>query len=445
MFNKPWENGPLTVSEDKRFMQNGDKPFFWLGDTAWLMFCTLTREEIDAYLRNRAEKGYNVIQITLAHKWPVTTADGIDAFLDEDFTKPNTQKGGFWDLVDYTLRRAEYYGLYLGLLPIWSGQFKAKRITEDNVEDYIQFLTDRFGKKYPNIIWITGGDCKGTDGFDFWSKMGRKLKAENPDKLCTFHPFGRTVTCDYFPDSEWIDFYMFQSGHRRYDQKSLKKWDDSMTMGYFYGEDTYKYIERVQNCGNPKPVLDGEPSYEHIPHGLHDPSQPFWQDYDVRRFAYWSVLAGACGFTFGHSSIMQFYEGDGTEPGAYGCTINWKDAVHSPASDNMSKMAALMRSVDFEKGHAAQNILAYKEGLRYNRISAFAGEDFALFYDYTGRKIEIKANAIAGEYIDAWWFDPVSGTESYIGKFKQDKILTFTPPVGTFTHQDWVLKIKTAQ
>ena len=69
-----------------------------------------------------------------------------DAFLDEDFTKPNTQKGGFWDLVDYTVQKAEEYGLYLGLLPIWSGQFKAKRITEDNVEDYIQFLTDRYGK-----------------------------------------------------------------------------------------------------------------------------------------------------------------------------------------------------------------------------------------------------------------------------------------------------------
>ena len=171
MFKKPWDNGPLTISEDKRFMKNGDVPFFWLGDTAWLMFCTLTREEIDAYLRNRAEKGYNVIQITIAHKWPTVTADGIDAFLDEDFTKPNTQKGGFWDLVDYTVQKAEEYGLYLGLLPIWSGQFKAKRITEDNVEDYIQFLTDRYGK-YPNIIWITGGDCKGTDGFDFWTKMG---------------------------------------------------------------------------------------------------------------------------------------------------------------------------------------------------------------------------------------------------------------------------------
>lgn len=35
---KNWDNGRLKVSENQRFLQfeNG-KPFFWLGETAWLM------------------------------------------------------------------------------------------------------------------------------------------------------------------------------------------------------------------------------------------------------------------------------------------------------------------------------------------------------------------------------------------------------------------------
>ena len=35
---KPWANGQLKISQDGRFMQfaNG-KPFFWLGDTGWLL------------------------------------------------------------------------------------------------------------------------------------------------------------------------------------------------------------------------------------------------------------------------------------------------------------------------------------------------------------------------------------------------------------------------
>ncbi len=439
---KPWEYGPLRVSDNKKYMMNGDRPFFWLGDTAWLLFCKLTKEEIAVYLENRAQKGYNVIQITISHKWPTETVDGRCAFLHNDMCQPDLEPGSFWETVDYTVKKAEELGMYCGLLPCWSGRFKAGDLTEDNVEQYTAFLAERY-KDAPNIIWITGGDCKGSEGFDFWSKMGRTLKKHNPDKLVTFHPFGRTVTSDYFPDSEWIDFYMFQSGHRRYDQRSLKKWDDSATMGYYYGEDSWRYIDRVAQCGNVKPVLDGEPSYEHIPQGLHDPKEPFWQDYDVRRFAYWSVLAGGCGFTFGHSSIMQFYQG-GDDPAAYGCTIPWKDAIHSPGSDNMSIMAALMRSVKWETGKAAQHMLACEEGEKYERISVFAGDDFAIFYTYTGRDIVVAADVLPAKSMKAYWINPVTGRKSYIGTVDTTQERTYSIPMGTHTHTDWLLLFEEA-
>jgi hypothetical protein len=53
----------LSVSANKRFLVTKDgKPFFWLGDTAWELFHRLSREEADKYLKNRAEKGFTVIQ-----------------------------------------------------------------------------------------------------------------------------------------------------------------------------------------------------------------------------------------------------------------------------------------------------------------------------------------------------------------------------------------------
>ena len=53
----------LTVSENGRYLQyeNG-KPFFWLGDTAWELFHRLNKEESEQYLKNRADKGFTVIQ-----------------------------------------------------------------------------------------------------------------------------------------------------------------------------------------------------------------------------------------------------------------------------------------------------------------------------------------------------------------------------------------------
>lgn len=434
---KPWENGLLKVSENKRYFQNGDKPFFWLGDTAWLLLCHLTKEQIAAYLENRAEKGFNVIQVTISHKWPTQTVDGKQAFIDGDMTKPDLSPEGFWDLLDYAVKKAEELGLYMGLLPCWGGRFKAGDLNMDNVVSYIEFLTDRY-KDAPNIIWITGGDIKGDSGFDFWTLMGETLKKHNPDKLVTFHPFGRTTTTDFFPNSDWLDFYMFQSGHRRYDQGSLNQWDDSMSQGYWYGEDNWRYISRVDACGNIKPVLDGEPSYEQIPQGLHDPSQPFWQDYDVRRFAYWSVLSGCAGFTYGHNAIMQFHRSP-DEVGAYGCTIPWYDAIHSPGTDQMTAMANLMNSVPFWTGKAAQELLADEPGEKYERISVFAGEGFVICYDYTGRDIYLKAELLDKDLNKAYWINPVTGVKSYIGTIDMVEDLKFVKPSGVHDHTDWLL------
>jgi hypothetical protein len=54
---------PLRASADGRHLVQADgRPFFYLADTAWSLFHRLTREEADLYLRNRAAKGFTVIQ-----------------------------------------------------------------------------------------------------------------------------------------------------------------------------------------------------------------------------------------------------------------------------------------------------------------------------------------------------------------------------------------------
>src|SRR3954469_776615 len=54
----------LSVSENKRFLVTEDgKPFFYLGDTAWELFHRLNREEADRYIKDRADKGFTVVQV----------------------------------------------------------------------------------------------------------------------------------------------------------------------------------------------------------------------------------------------------------------------------------------------------------------------------------------------------------------------------------------------
>ena len=59
---KPWDNGKLKVSDNQRYLQfeNG-QPFFWLGETGWLLPERLDRAEAEWYLQSCAKAGYNVV------------------------------------------------------------------------------------------------------------------------------------------------------------------------------------------------------------------------------------------------------------------------------------------------------------------------------------------------------------------------------------------------
>ena len=91
----------LTIAENKRHFSMDGKPFFWLGDTAWLLFQKLSYEEALVYLDNRRAKGFTVIQATLVHSSGYANPNGSPALLDEDFSRPNPDmaEGAYWPQV----------------------------------------------------------------------------------------------------------------------------------------------------------------------------------------------------------------------------------------------------------------------------------------------------------------------------------------------------------
>lgn len=439
MSRKPWENGVLRVSENKKYLFNGEVPFFWMGDTSWLLLQRASREEAEAYLRNRADKGYNVIKTDFIHTVPQTDHYGNHAVEnDTDFTKPITEgEYTYWDHIDFIISKAEELGLYMGLLPVWGGSIvKNEYLNMENVEAYTHFVGKRY-QKYPNIIWIMGGDVRGEVFPEVWDRMAAILKSYNPERLICYHPFGRTSSTQWFNDREWLDIDMFQSGHRRYDQRDLKSWDDQSGGDEWFGEDNWKYVLRDHGRKILRPTLDGEPSYEQIPKGLHDPKEGYWQDFEVRRYAYWSVLSGACGFTYGANEVMQFLKPE-YKP-AYGAQCNWDEAVHYPGSGQVVLLKELMEKFPFHTGKPCQQMLVGDEGEQYQRISVFAGADFAVLYDFSGRSFEVKLGLLSGQNVNAWWMDPTSGKLSYIGKFANAGTHLFTPAKRHLGHNDVVL------
>ncbi|MCR5717098.1 MAG: glycoside hydrolase family 140 protein [Lachnospiraceae bacterium] len=397
----------LRISENHRYLMQGDHPFFWLGDTAWLMLQKLNKEETITYLRNRKEKGYNVIQTVLMHILPGKESESSLAPGVKDVTKEE-----YWLYVDEILKLAEEMGMYIGLLPCWGSIVKDGTMNLDNIDEYAHKIGKRFQER-TNIIWILGGDVRGSDGYDVFNREAEILRSYNPERLMTYHPFGRTSSSLWFHDQKWLDFNMFQSGHRRYDQASLGEWDDNAMKEDFYGEDCWKYIERDHGYPVMKPVIDGEPSYEAIPKGLHNPRNGFWEAKDVRRYAYWNLFEGAAGHTYGSNAIMQFYN-EYPQPGAYGVRESWLDAMHHPGAGQMQYLKRLFESVDFVNGVPRDDLLTYGQKERYHRIAVFAGDDYLFAYTYSGDEFGLNLKDYADKTMDVYWMNPQDGTESYV-------------------------------
>lgn len=426
----------LQVSENGHYFQTEDgKPFFWLGDTGWLTFKKLNRDEIKTYFKDRKEKEYNVIQIMTLHSEEMANVYGDSALVNKDVSKPLITKGNdfnipeeydFWDHVDYVLDVAEENGLYIGMVPIWGTSVKKGKVNLEQAKSYASFLGDRF-KDRKNIIWLNGGDTPGEENTEIWNAIGSILKSKNPYALVTFHPFGRTDSSDNYHDASWLDFNMFQSGHRRYDQE---------TEGKMYAQDNYKYVNVDFKLKPTKPTIDGEPSYEGIPQGLHDTLQPLWIDKDLRRYAYWSVFAGGAGFTYGHNAVMQMFR-EGDNP-AYGNKKIWREALHDPGAKQMKYVKQLMMQFPYFN-RTPDASLVVNQGEKYNYLAATKGEDYALFYTYNGRNISVNMGKIKGDKVEASWFNPKNGITNKIGDFKNTGVQDFKPEGEVEDGNDWIL------
>ena len=157
------KNLKLKVGANGRyFVDQHGKPFFYLGDTCWLLFQRPDREEVEEYLKDRAAKGFTVIQAYVVRGLGKQHPDGNSSllgatpFLDRDPTRPNEE---FFKNVDYVINRANELGLVVGLVTAKSwhvNEHPEKVFDEANAYTFGRFL----GQRYKNnaVIWFPGGD-----------------------------------------------------------------------------------------------------------------------------------------------------------------------------------------------------------------------------------------------------------------------------------------------
>jgi len=450
----------LRVSQDGHYILNQDgTPFFWLGDTGWEMLHRLSREEIEVYLTDRKNKGFNVIQTVIISEFIHSDKEinyyGDSVLINDDPLKPAVTPGNnpkdnkeydYWDHIDHAVSTAARMGIYLAIVPTW-GEWviprsdKAIFNTAAEAYGYGWFVGYRY-RKSSNIIWILGGDRhpdERPEGVGLWRAMAEGIadgvngikkqdgKADYSTTFMTHHSYNSSS--NWFHSDEWIDFHMWGSYHAEINNS--RAWELALN---------------DWQLPNPKPTINGEPCYE--AHGINYAidDNGFFTSTDVRLAAYWSVFSGSAGFTYGAQPIWQFTDSTRRKHSKMTLT-SWQKGLDLPGSQQISYLKKLMEEAIAPGLRPDQSIIITGEGNCGSRVCVLRDESSAYVYIPAGNQVKIKLGVLSGKTIRASWFNPRTGTRYEIGEISNSGDKIFDVPrlsedltwLRTGRGCDWVL------
>jgi Protein of unknown function (DUF4038)/Putative collagen-binding domain of a collagenase len=445
----------IQVDSSGHFLQTKDgRPFFWLGDTAWQLISSTTREECSYYLHTRARQGYTVIQaVVLAEMDGVnkSSALGFRPFVDDDPLHPNED---YFNRVVEIVKEAKSLGLYVALVPAWGDKLTApwgdgpRLFRNDNLpvaHSYGRYLGEKL-RGQSNVIWMLGGDrpARLPGGEDEYAKKMSQQAGFPPDQdwtpiwreiasglaegtgrvpLTIYHPEGAHSSSLLLHNEAWLSMNGMQSGHGS--GHDVAVWD---------------MISHDYALHPTKPTIDLEPNYEDHPYDpwpRWDPSTGYFRDYDVRKQTYRSVFAGGAGVTYGHHAVWGFV-------GPRNDVINhadrdWVDALERPAGRQMIFLRKLIESRPFFSRIPDQSLIVGDPGKGGMHLQATRDRDGTyafIYFPMNDQSATIDLQKLSGKKFRAWWYDTRTGVGTLIGEIAGGSSREFkTPPYGP----DWVL------
>ncbi|MDX2196768.1 MAG: DUF4038 domain-containing protein [Cytophagales bacterium] len=407
----------LKISDNGRYINYDDNtPFFWLGDTAWELFARLSRQDADLYLTDRAQKGYTVIQAVAWAELDSAMVPNVYGDIPFNNNNPLTPNEKYFQHIDYVVNKAQSLGIYIALLPTWGDKILKKWgngpevFTPQNAYKYAQWIAKRYAKK--PIIWVVGGDRNPENDrvYNILTAFGNGLKTVcGTSQLVTFHPQGNSASATFFHDQTWLDINMVQSGHGKKDFPN------------------YLFMSANYILKPTKPTLDGEPRYEDLPvkwwvykhpqgweyntisAGDTNFKMGWFTDNDVRKAAYMSMMAGACGHTYGHNSIWQMWQPKYKANIPVVCT--WKEALSKPGGMQMGYMKKFFQSFDWQSCIPAQHMINenWTTCEDYNMAMEYINHGLIAAYSSVGKPISIYTQKIPGSKLKISWYDPRKG------------------------------------
>jgi hypothetical protein len=443
---------PVHIDPSNRYLVDATgKPFLLHGESAFSLISQATDAEVDQYLADRQQKGFNTIWVGLIdHKFADKAPSNISGTPPFDGVVPSTSFSDFskpdeayFAHADSVIQKAAdkgflvllspaylgYNGGYGGETEGWYQDLLANDAADPmgRLHDFGRYLGQRYAR-FSNILWLNGGD------YD-------PLSPPDP-------PIVRKIALGI----REVDTHSLHSGHCAQELSAFQCWGGETWLQI---NDTYTYTDVYQTARTeyqrvpsmPVFLVEGRYENEDILNGNGTEQQ-------VRVQAYQALLSGEMGQVFGNNPIWSFSSKIAIYPST---PPDWTAWLNSPGSLSMVHVHSLFAprawwtlQPDFSNtlltgGQAGS-------GVPYDRAVAAKAADgsFAIAYMPSSRQITVDLGQLAGPNVNARWYDPAAGT--FTGLITGASIPTssgstlFNPPGNngstSGTYSDWVLLLE---
>ena len=400
----------LKVDSSQRFLVRADgSPFVWIGDTFWL-FSKLTRQQRIQLLDDRRSKGFNVVMIRVGMgnekvNEPIGFKDNLEP-IESHFQE-----------IDHLVAEANQRGIYVAIATGWW------QIIQDHDAEALykfgRFIGDRY-KDNDNVIWLSAGESGGHHrqtklDFDRVASLVRGIRdGDTGKKLLTIHAdFQRGTSIS--PMSELVDFNNWQTSQwccpddlPRKDERDWTVWE---AIAYDYQQSPTK------------PTLDIEAWYENTNLGGGPPAAPD----NIRRRAYFSILAGGFGHSYGGS-------------GVWDAMSDFESALEYQGATQIGYLSQLLHALgsDYLKLRPDGAMVVSGQSSDYDRhLEAAKANDgsYALVYTAGTSSFDLDLTALNAQSVSTIWFNPRTNELSDRSMTNKGDRVSFTTP----DEGDWVL------
>lgn len=429
--NPLYRNGFLKVGENKRYLAfDNDKPFLWMGCTAWNGAVASTMDEWEEYINDRTKKHFTIIQVTPFRKeWQ---QDGsLKRVVNATETKAEKNKlgdepfSGYFDKINPAYwadfaQKVEYAnknGLVVVLVGLPGWQFYFDNPGEQKT--FAQYLTGLLAGNF--VIFSPSSDRPYSIKSDV---MAMVIDSMDSRHLITQHPGTGpqgtvSVIAQAYYDKPYLDFSMCQSGHNG------GRRDKCAHNAIYWNLSLY-------NRESHKPVINGEAFYHG---GNRNATEEKYRgtDTDARSLGWLSWLSGSLGYTYGALGIWNWGL---TTAGVY---VPWRDAIQLNSSFQMKYMSEFFSKINWwELGPFSQAIVNQSQDTITQMVFAKNEEGtLAVAYLPDNRNVEIDMDVFKSS-VKAKWFNPRNNQFLFIhGELENRGLYSFDTPVSD--PGDWVL------